>query len=196
MGKAYLAGPATIAAVLIAGCGTSAPRPVAPAAGQVESHAPDRDGPACRPSQLRLTAGPRVSEATEQDTLVLVFRNISATPCHMRGYPGIALADGTGRRLSFVYRQGGDQMLTSNPPVPVRLPPGGYAYSAVNKNTCVGSTQSSAAQAEVTVPGQYELLVLTLRHYPMLGYCGPGEPGDSIDIAPVEPTSTGVLAGR
>jgi hypothetical protein len=185
-----------MAAVLIAGCGASAPPPVAPAASQVESHPPDRHGPPCLPSQLQLTAGPRVSEATEQNTLVLVFRNISATACDMRGYPGIALADSTGRRLSFVYRQAGDQMLTSDPPVPVRLPPGGHAYSAVNKNTCVGSTRSSAAQAEVTVPGQHEPLALTLRHYPILGYCGPGEPGDSIDIAPVEPTSTGVLAGR
>jgi hypothetical protein len=128
--------------------------------------------------------------------LVLVFRNVSATACDMRGYPGIALADGTGRRLSFVYRQGGDQMLTNAPPGLVRLPPGGYAYSALNKNSCVSFTQTGAARAWVTPPGQHEPLVLTLPHYPILDYCDRGDPGHTIDIAPVEPTSAGVLAHR
>ena len=193
--RAYLAGPAiAIAAVLIGGCSASAPRTVTLPASRVTSRAPDHNGPTCRLSQLQLAAGPRISEATEQNTLVLVFRNVSATACDMRGYPRIALADGSGRRLSFVYRQGGDQMLTSAPPGLVRLPPGGYAYSALNKNSCVSFAQSGAAQAEVTTPGQHEPLVLTLPHYPILGYCGPRDPGHTIDLAPVEPTSEGVLA--
>jgi hypothetical protein len=195
--RTYLAGAAmAAAAILIAGCGDSAPRAVTPPASQVASHAPDRNGPACRPSQLRLTAGPRFSEATEQHTLLLVFRNISATACHMQGYPGIALYDSTGRRLSFAYRRVGDQMLTSAPPGLVRLPPGGYAYSALNKNTCVSFTQVNAARAEVTPPGQREPLALALPHYPILDYCGASDPGHRIDIAPVEPTSLDVLAGR
>jgi hypothetical protein len=161
-------------------------------ASRVASHAPRHNEPACRLWQLQLTAGPRVSEATEQNTLVLVFRNISATACDMRGYPGIALVDSRGLRLSFVYRQGGDQMLTSAPPGLVRLQPGGYAYSALNKNSCVSFARTSAARAEVTPPGQHEPLVLTLPY--CLGYCGPGDPGHAIDIAPVESTSAGVLA--
>jgi Protein of unknown function (DUF4232) len=124
--------------------------------------------------------------------LLLVFRNVSATTCDMRGYPGIALADSAGRRLSFAYRQGGDQMLTSAPPSVVRLLPGGYAYSALNKNTCVSFTQTSAASAEVTAPGQHGPLVLTLPHYPILSYCRRG--GHNIDIAPVEPAIADVLA--
>ncbi len=194
--RAYRPAPAiAIAAVLIAACGTSAPRTGIPSASQVASRAQDRNGPACRTSQLQLTAGPRVSEATEQNTLVLVFRNISAADCYLRGYPGIALYDGT-RRLSFAYRRGGDQMLTSAAPALVRLVPRGYAYSAVNKNTCISFTRISAARAEVTPPGQREPLVLTLPLNPILGYCGASEPGHLIDIAPVEATPVGVLAGR
>ena len=197
----YLAGPAiTIAAILIGGCGAATPRTAGPSARQVAARAPDHSAPdhsaaACRPTQLQLTAGPRISEKTEQNTLVLVFRNISAKACDLRGYPGIALADSTGRRLSFVYRQGGDQMLTNAPPGLVALPPGGYAYSALNKNSCVSFARASAARAQVIVPGQHEPLVLTLSHYPILSYCGRGDPGDTIDIAPVEPTSADVLAG-
>jgi hypothetical protein len=184
------------AALLIAGCGGSAPRtPIRPVS-QVASHAPDRNGAACRPSQLRITAGPRFSEATEQHTLLLVFRNISATACDMRGYPGIALYDSTGRRLSFAYWRVGDQMLTSARPALVRLPPGGYAYSAVNKNSCISFTQINAARAEVTPPGQHEALALALPYYPILSYCGASDPGHRIDIAPVEPTSLDVLADR
>ena len=127
---------------------------------------------------------------------MLVFRNISATACDLRGYPGIALADSTGRRLSFGYRQGGDQMLTNALPGLVALPPGGYAYSALNKNSCVSFAKTSAAHAEVTLPGQHDPLVLTLSHYPILSYCGRGDPGQTIDIAPVEPTRADVLADR
>jgi Protein of unknown function (DUF4232) len=195
--RAYLAGLAlTVTATLIAGCGAAVPRTVTPAASRAASHAPEHNGAACRLSQLQLTAGPRISEKTEQHTLVLVFRNVSATACDMRGYPAIALADSTGRRLSFVYRPGGDQMLTSAPPGLVRLPPGGYAYSALNKNVCVSFTRTSAARAEVTPPGQHEPLDIALAHYPILDYCGRGDPGHTIDIAPVESTSAGVLANQ
>jgi hypothetical protein len=198
--RAYLAfSAATLAAVLIAsvaGCDAPAARAVRPTADRAALSAPDHDGPACRPSQLQLTAGPRISEATEQHTLLLMFRNISATTCYMRGYPGIGLADSAGRRLSFTYRRGGDQMLTSAIPAPVRLPPGGFAYSALNQNSCVSFTQTAAAGTEVTPPGQHEPLILTLPHYPLLDYCGVGDPGHTIDIAPVEPTSQAVLAFR
>jgi Protein of unknown function (DUF4232) len=197
--RTYLALLATTTATVLiastAGCGASAPRTAGPPAHRAALPAPD-NGPACRPSQLQLTAGPRISEATEQHTLLLVFRNISATACHLQGYPGVALADSAGRRLSFTYRRGGDQMLTSATPAPVRLPPGGLAYSALNKNACVSFTQTSAARAEVTPPGQHEPMVLTLPHYPLLDYCGAGDPGHTIDIAPVGPTSRGVLAYR
>lgn len=186
-----------IAASLIAGCGTStttATTAASPSASKSLSSASAQSGPACQSTQLQLSAGPKISEATEQHTLLLVFRNISATECVMRGYPAIILADSAGARLDFSYNQRGDQMLTSAPPGLVTLPPGGLAYSAINKNACVGSSSRSAASADVTPPGQREPLVLELPHYPILAYCGASDPGHTIDIAPVEPTRADVLA--
>jgi hypothetical protein len=85
-------------------------------------------------------------------------------------------------------------MLTSTPPEIVTLPTGAFAYSAVNKNSCIGFASRSAASADVTPPGQREPIVLKLRHYPILDYCGASDPGHTIDIAPIEPTSSDVLA--
>jgi Protein of unknown function (DUF4232) len=186
----------TIASALIAGCGASTPAQTLSSTSKASPSVAGQGGPACRPTQLQITAGPPVSEATQQNTLLLVFRNISPTSCVMRGYPAITLVDSAGRRLAFSYRQGGDQMLTSAPPRPVILPPGKFAYSALNKNSCVGFASRTAATAGVAPPGQHEPLLLRLRHYPMLGYCGAGDPGHTIDIAPVEPTSADALAHR
>ncbi len=176
------------AAALVVGCGASASAPSS-------SRTPYHNGAVCEPSQLRLTAGPRVSEAAQQNTLLLVFSNISATECALRGYPGIALADKTGAKLAFSYRQRGDQMLTTRRPSRVPLPPGGHAYSAINKNTCIAFASRVAVRAEVTPPGDHKSLVLQLPAYPVLGYCGAGDPGHVVDVAPVEPASTDVLAG-
>ena len=112
----------------------------------------------------------------------------------MRGYPTVVLADSAGTRLPFRYRRGGDQMLTSAPPTTVILTPGGHAYAAMNQNTCDSFSPPAAASAEVTPPGQHKPLPVKLHHYPILGYCGAGDPGHAIDIAPVEPTMAGVLA--
>jgi Protein of unknown function (DUF4232) len=183
-----------IAWALIAGCGASVPAATVSSVSKASTSASAQGAPACRSTQLQLSVGARVSEATQQHTLLLVFRNISATACVMRGYPAIAMADDAGHRLDFSYGRHGDQMLTSTPPEIVTLPTGAFAYSAVNKNSCIGSASRSAASADVTPPGQREPLVLKLRHYPILDYCGASDPGHTIDIAPIEPASSDVLA--
>jgi hypothetical protein len=176
-------------ALLAAGCGTSAP----------PAH-PGRFAPAvvspsyCRSSRLRVVLGPLVSEATEQNTVILEFRNVSATTCGLRGYPGIVLSDGSGSVLPFGYRQGGDQMLTSQPPALVVLRPGAVAYAAFNKNSCVMHASRSAVGGEVTPPGSSQPLALDLRHYRILDYCPAGDPGHVVDVSPVEPASRDVMA--
>jgi len=139
-------------------------------------------------------AGPLVSEATQQETLPLVFRNVSATACDMRGYPGIALLDSKGAGLAFRYRRGGDQMLTSMPPALVALAPGAAAYAAINQDACVARVRHYSARVEVTLPGNQGVLVLKQAHYPELGYCGPGDPSHVVDITPIEPALTDVFA--
>ncbi len=189
-----LAGLAVAAsAIVAAGCGTSAP--VSPSGSQAASSSATQHAATCQPSQLRLTVGQKVSEATQQSTLLLVFRNIAATKCYLRGYPRIALADNSGAPLPFSYAQRGDQMLTSRRPGRVALPSGGVAYSAINKTTCTAFASRTAARAWVTPPGDHEPLSLRLPRYPVLGYCGAGDPGHVVDIAPVEQMSVAVLAG-
>jgi Protein of unknown function (DUF4232) len=98
----------------------------------------------CLPSQLRLTVGPRVSEATEQNTLLLMLTNVSAAGCDLQGYPGIALFGSNNALLPFTYRRGGDQMLTSAPPMLVPLRPGASAYLGINKPTCIAYERHGA----------------------------------------------------
>jgi len=143
----------------------------------------------CRPSQLRLAAGPRISEATQQSTLWVLIRNVSTAGCDLRGYPSIALVDPSGAQLPFRYRLGGDQMLTSRPPTLVPLAPHAIAYVAINKNHCVTFTSRTANRLELTLPGDSEALSLRLAHYPILDYCGAHDPGHTIDITPVEPNA-------
>lgn len=150
-------------------------------------------GVSCHSSQLLLAFGQEVSEATEQETLPLVLHNLSTTGCDLRGYPRIALLDSRGT-VPFRYRGQGDQMLTSRPSALVSLPPGGDAYLALNKNTCVGRDQRAATQIRVTPPEEHHPLSLRLAHYPILGYCGPRDPGHTIDITPVEPSFRALFA--
>lgn len=121
-----------------------------------------------------------------------MLRNVSATGCDLRGYPGIALASTKGAGRPFSYRRRGDQMLTSRPPRLVPVPPGAAAYTAINKITCAAAEVTPvtgiAIRIQVTPPGDDRPLTLTLPCYPILGYCGSGDPGDVIDIAPVTPT--------
>jgi uncharacterized protein DUF4232 len=167
--------------------GLAGPSPARPAV---------RDTVRCVPSQVRLAAGPAVSERTQQSTLLVEIRNISATGCGLRGYPGIVLAGRGGARLPFRYRRGGDQMLTGRAPALVPLSPGAVAYLAINKNHCVTFTRRIASRLEVTLPGDRQPVSLRLARYPILDYCGRNDPGHTIDVTPVEPAAAQVLRGR
>jgi hypothetical protein len=190
-----------ITTVLAAGCaatGASPARHVASAAVAAEDSA--RGGrPAgtsrarCAPSQLRLAIGPRASEATEQHTLILLLRNISAHGCTLEGYPAITLTSGSGAVLPFAYHHRGDQMLTGDPPAPVRLAPGATAYAGLNKNACVTFSSASARRIQLTPPGSSQSLSVTLPPYPSLDYCGPADPGHAVDVIPVQPRMSDVF---
>jgi hypothetical protein len=186
-------------ALSLAGCGRASHALPSPPSGRpvqvgLSAVRASRDDMRCRSSELRLRAGPLVSEATEQDTRVLVLTNLAGHDCVLRGYPTVTLLDGRGRVLRFVYRRHGDQELTGRVPRWVRLRPGGSAYLAVNKNSCVGFSRSAAAGIRVTLPRASAVLSLTLRRYSRLDYCGRGDPGHIVDVAPIEPTLSSVFA--
>ena len=185
-----LAAVAAIAVVLpAAGCGASTPPRHPSSSGLTAvSHS------YCRSLQLRVALGPLVSEATQQNTVILGFRNVSSTTCDLRGYPSIVLSDSSRAALPFAYHHGGDQMLTRRPPTLVVVRPGAVVYAAFNKNSCVMLASHSAVGGEVTPPGSSQPLAFDLQHYRILDYCPAGDPGHVVDVSPVEPTRRDVMA--
>ena len=166
--------------------------------------------PRCLSSQLRLATGPRVSEKTEQDTRLLVLRNVSGERCDLEGYPVIVLLESQGvlgdkarpesritRRgtvLSFSYRPHGDQMLSGAYPAVVPLAPGASAYFGINKTPCVLYSREIAARIRVTPPGDSHALSLAWAPYPTFDYCRPPDAGSIIDVTPIEPSALAVFA--
>lgn len=189
-----------LAAGMVAGvAGTAfAARPAGNPAARAHDAAAGRV-PDCRPAQLRLHKGPRVSEKTQQETAIFMLRNVSSRPCGVaeqdnNGYPVVALwtaLTAHGRYLPFRYRDHGDQMLTSAKPHLVVLASGGRAYFGINKSACVGRSIGTARYLTMFPLGQ---LQQRLRSYPVFGYCGRHDPGHVVDISPFEKTVRAVLA--
>ena len=134
--------------------------------------------------------GGQISEATGQNTLGLYLTNKSGTTCHMVGYPGVSFVDSSGEPIPFVYRRGGDQMVTSKAPQIVNLPAGAIAYVEVNKYRCDLGVKDQATTLDLILPNTSASLTLPLTTpgQPGIAYCGTGDPGSIVDITPVEPT--------
>jgi hypothetical protein len=145
-------------------------------------------------SQLRLSIGPHVPGASQQNTLLLLLTNVSGARCSLEGYPSISLSASSGAVLRFSYRRGGDQRLTSALPTRLWLRPGAVAYLGINKQTCIARQTVIAQRVRVTPPGGQQPIDARLPAYPMLGYCGPGDPGHVVDVTPAEPSIQAVLA--
>jgi len=148
----------------------------------------------CAPAQLQLIRQGPVSEATQQLTWVVGLRNTAAAGCSLDGYPRIALLDSHGIRLAYVFRAGGDQMLTSAAPAPVWLRTGGTAYFGINKNACIARDIDLATVIRVIPPGARSALTLPAPSQRIMDYCGPGAVGSVVDISPVEPDIAAVFA--
>jgi len=151
-------------------------------------------GPFCKVSQLRLYAGTKVSEMTEQDTRLLILHNISTRGCDLHGYPSITLLDSRGAVLGFRYRRRGDQELTGAAPARVAVPVNHRAYFALNKTACVARAKALAGKLVVTVPHARGKLTLKLALYPLLDYCAAPDPGHTIDVTPIEQTPDAVFS--
>lgn len=109
----------------------------------------------CRMSQLGVSAGPYVSEATEQHTLALRLVNRGRQGCVLYGYPRVTFHDARGL-IPFRIRHGGDQIIPARAPKPVNVRPGGAAFLLLNKNVCVSGSSRAAVTVELAtsrVPG-------------------------------------------
>lgn len=175
------------AAVLLAGCGSSGPP-------SGRTHNLGTIQSSCRASQLRPGVGPRISEPTGQLTVVFTITNLGSGPCNFRGYPNVRLEDSSGHVLSFHYRDMGDQVITGNAARTVGVGPGATAYVAINKYRCDLRDQGISREAVVVPPGLNKPLNVTLPQYPVLAFCGPGQPGSIVDVSPVEPSALATRA--
>lgn len=153
-------------------------------------------GAACSPAGVSLTWGGQISEATGQNTLGLYLTNKSGATCHMVGYPGVSFIDSNGAPIPFVYRRGGDQMVTSKAPQIVNLPAGAIAYVELNKYRCDLGVKDLPTTLDLILPNTSASLTLPLTTpgQPGIPYCGPGDPGSIVDITPVEPTAQATSA--
>jgi Protein of unknown function (DUF4232) len=150
----------------------------------------------CRPSQLTIANGFQISAATGQNPLSFVLTNRSAKPCVVNGYPTVALLDAHGKRLPFRVSQRGDQMVTSRPPVAVRVLPRRSAFFVLNKYRCDLGNLNVAKKLRVALPGvrTSARLTLAIPMYPVIAYCGGNGPGSVVTVSPIKPSLEAALA--
>ncbi len=108
----------------------------------------------------------------------------------VKGYPTVALVDANGKRLAFRVSHSGDQMVTSRPPVAVRVLPHRSAFFLLNKFRCDLGNLKVAKKLRVALPGVSTSAHLTVAipTYPVIAYCGRNDPGSVITVSPIEPT--------
>lgn len=184
-------------AAAVTGCDatvTSGRAPAVPVTSRARTDSPVPSGVRCTPAQLQLIREGLVSEATQQLTWVIGLRNTAVAGCGLDGYPAIALLDRNRSQLSFRFRAGGDEMLTSAAPAPVWLRPGGTAYFGINKDACIVRDIDLAAVIQVILPGARSALTLPAPSQRIMDYCGHGVAGSVVDISPVEPDVAAVFA--
>jgi Protein of unknown function (DUF4232) len=142
----------------------------------------------CSSAALRLGVGPPVSEETGEHSLLLTLTNASPAACFLEGYPAMTLDDTGQAPLPFSYDHAGYQT-TGPTPQRVALAPQGTAYVMINKYRCDLGDRDTATTLGLVPPGGTTSLTLSITGLRDFSYCGPGDPGSTVDISPVEPTA-------
>ena len=126
---------------------------------------------------------------------VFLVTNPSKQPCGLDGYPQVSLSH-EGRRLAFVYLNGGGLYVTERKPQHVTLGPGRRAYFLVAKYRCDQGVLSTTSSIRVTLPNATAATPVNLSEHGVaaLDYCKqpPGDhvidPGNRVTVSPVEPS--------
>lgn len=145
----------------------------------------------CDTGTLRLELDVDVSPKTEQTPLLLRLVNRGSGACALNGYPLIKLDGPNGSTYPFTYRDSGDQEVTSRQPGTVTLLAGASAWVLINKNHCVTSDHGQlATRIELAPPESDTFLDAALPgNGPRFDYCAAPDPGNHVEISPVEPTA-------
>ncbi|MFF4803046.1 DUF4232 domain-containing protein [Streptomyces sp. NPDC001351] len=115
-------------------------------------------GGRCHTSQLRATVGQN-DPGAGQENFPVVLTNASSRTCTVRGYPGAAFVDASGRQL------GPDPKRSSGTPTTVTLAPGRSAWAGLTfSNPDVsGAHADTPASLLVTPPDERDHLTVTWK---------------------------------
>ncbi|NUP44016.1 MAG: DUF4232 domain-containing protein [Streptomyces sp.] len=115
-------------------------------------------GGRCHTSELRATVG-RNDPGAGQENFPVVLTNASSRTCTVRGYPGAAFVDASGRQL------GPDPKRSSGTPSAVTLAPGKSAWAGLTfSNPDVsGAHPATPAALLVTPPDERDHLTVTWK---------------------------------
>jgi hypothetical protein len=145
----------------------------------------------CRIQQFSVSIGRRISEATGQHTLALRLTN-HGSECTVYGTPAIWFEDARGR-IPFTVRTGTDQMIAARYALPVRVPTDRSAWVVFNHYRCDVGVKRAANIIRIGLQDAVYTKTITVHlanPYSLVDYCGKGDPGSTITVAPFEPTLT------
>jgi hypothetical protein len=148
----------------------------------------------CAAAQLRLSAGPDVSPATGQNPEAIRLTN-TGPRCVLAGYPVLRFTDADGAAIPFRLSRSDDQMVTAHRARPVVVAHGRSAWIVLNKYRCDLGRRSAAGQIVVRLAGAGRIGVIPPDSAGW-AYCGPGDPGSTVHVSPLEPRLLAALRQR
>ena len=115
-------------------------------------------GGRCHTSELRATVG-RNDPGAGQENFPVVLTNASSRTCTVRGYPGAAFVDASGRQL------GPDPKRSSGSPTTVTLAPGKSAWAGLTFSNpeVSGAHPATPSSLLVTPPDERDHLTVTWK---------------------------------
>jgi hypothetical protein len=152
-------------------------------------------GSTCLIRDLSVAPGGEVSPTTGAHPIALRLVNHGAA-CVLQGYPVVALRDARGL-IPFVYRHGGDAMVTPRRPTRVALRHGASAFFLLDKFRCDLGARRTGTAIQIGLDGS------TARSRPIplramrISLCKPGirTEGRVVNVSPFEPTLRATLHG-
>lgn len=124
----------------------------------------------CKLGNLKITPGPSQG-AMGSIAGMFIFKNISASPCTLQGYPGMQLLDATSSPITTNVIRGTSVVVPSIPVTLVTLAPGvrasslwGYSDVPTGPETCPASTS-----VQVTPPNDFSHATLVYSMSPCGG---------------------------
>ena len=112
----------------------------------------------------------------------------------LSGYPGVAFYDARDVLLPLSYQRHGDQVVTAPVPEQVGVASGNAVFVMINKYRCDLGDKATAATLRLIPPDDTTSMTLSIQGLRDLSYCGPGDPGSTLEISPVEPTASATAA--